>query len=361
MKTLLFILLQAVMPAQGEQAIVYHMPYTEIAVEVNYERQIREAGPYARYARQMLGVDNAVMKGDTVYVLGHMDAHTRTTADANRVYKVDAEDGVGMQLLSLDKNGVLCGYNTKSVKVPSSRLKVPGAKEQVPGSRFQVPGAKEQVPGMGPRMEPRMEPLPAPLSEDALKDTTAHARAAAVAKQILQLREARTYILLGESEHQPSDGAGIEALLRGIDEQERALTALFMGHIRREPQRKVLYYAPNESTQAILGRFDEQHGITDENGVGQPIILTITANPQRMSAATPDKKSKKAPVASPIYYNLPGSADYQLRLGEDVMAERTIAVAQLGVAIPLTRELLTENTHIQLDNKTGNILSITKK
>lgn len=333
-------MLQALTVSPGEQTVVYHMPHTEIAVDIHYTREVREAGAYANFAEEMLGVRNAVTKSDTLYTLDRIETGTRTTADPERVYKVTAEAGIDLQLLTLDEKGILNGYNVPYLK-PKHHDKKPGRKPQ-----------------------PEQTILPPPLPEEAVNADSPREQAKIVAKQILQLREARTYLLLGESEHQPSDGAAIEVLLRGIEDQERALTALFTGRVRTEHGHKTLYYAPTTSTQVILGRFDEEHGVVSEEEEGDPIILTIETHEQRLTAEAapaPTKKAKNAPVPSPIYYNLPGKAHYQLRVGEEIFVERTIPVAQLGISVPLTRDLLTDKTHIQLNHKTGNIESIQKK
>lgn len=338
MNTILFILLQALTIQQGEQTIVYHMPFTEIAIDVHYTQQVRKAGPFAAYAQELLGIGDAVTETDTLYVLDHFETGTRTTADPNRVYKVNAESGIDLQLLTLNNKGLLYGYNVQEEK---------SAKKK-----------DHNKPHM--QKSSKREPV-APLSEEALHTSDPYERAKVVQRQILQLREARTYLLLGESEHQPADGVAMETLLQSIDEQEQALLLLFTGTVQSQKMNKTLYYAPSQSTQVILGRFDRHHGIVNESGDGQPITLTIEVEEQRLSApATVAKKAKNAPVASPIYYNLPGSAHYQLHMGEEMIREQKIAVAQLGVSIPLTRDLLRSDNHITIDTKTGNIQSICK-
>ncbi len=60
------------------------------------------------------------------------------------------------------------------------------------------------------------------------------------------------------------------------------------------------------------------------------------------------------------YYNLPGSADYAVTYGDVVLVERTMPVAQFGIAVPLAHDLFigTALPEIYLNIQTGNIQSI---
>jgi hypothetical protein len=69
---------------------------------------------------------------------------------------------------------------------------------------------------------------------------------------------------------------------------------------------------------------------------------------------------KKTVVSSPLYYNLPGSADIQLDWAGTTITKVTYPVAQYGIAIPLANSLFTSKKlpAIYFNIATGNILSI---
>lgn len=304
---------------QGEQAIVYYMPKTEIAIHVTYIEETYTAGPFAAYAEKLLGLQDVREEDEVTRRFDHVETGTRTTADLDRAYKVVAEKGIDLQLLAINDKGILEGYNIS----PSPAL----------------PKGKEHV---------KTKPAPAPhrfampLTEDGLSAESEEDRAMAAMEQILHLRESRLSLLCGKI--MPADGLGIEAMLSEIEKQEQALVALFAGHRSFRTVTETLYYTPTETTEAEVGEF----------------ILTIETMPEIANPAVADKNNKKAPQPSPICYNLPGRAHYTLRLGDRIVAERTIEVAQLGVAIPLTRDLFTpgRNTHIYFSTKTGNVKAI---
>lgn len=304
---------------QGEQAIVYYMPKTEIAFNVTYIEETYTAGPFAAYAEKLLGLQDVREEDEVTRRFDHVETGTRTTADLDRAYKVLAEKGIDLQLLAINDKGILEGYNIRETTTKTT-TKTPKHDKPAPAPyRFAMP-----------------------LTEDGLSAESEEDRAMAAMEQILTLRENRLSILSGKT--LPADGLGIEALLSEIEKQEQALVALFAGHRSFRTVTETLHYTPTETTETEVGEF----------------ILTIETIPEIANPAVADKKDKKAPQPSPIYYNLPGRAHYILRLGDRIVAERTIEVAQLGVAIPLTRDLFTpgNNTHIYFSTKTGNVKAI---
>ena len=84
------------------------------------------------------------------------------------------------------------------------------------------------------------------------------------------------------------------------------------------------------------------------------------------AAEEPAKGKKKGqvttPELSPIVYNLPGSAEVKVVFQDRVLAGKTVPVAQLGVDVPLPKELFTgeQLPIIVFNEKTGNIVSISK-
>lgn len=322
----------------NEQAIVYYMPFTRIAITAEYEVIEREAGRFAAYAG-LLGIENPVLQSDTTYRMIRLWGGTKTEADPNRAYKVVATKDGNEQLLTLTKKGILYGYN-----IAWDEEKKQNDKKH--SSHKSHSDLSENV---------------MPLLEEGLESDSKEQQAQAAAKQIFHLREARTYLLTGESETPVADGKQMDLLLKEMHKQELALTELFTGKTTCRKEEKTIYYTPSQSTEVIIGRFSEEEGLTGADDEGTPIKLMLIAQHQKaVSPAVPAKKSKKDPQPSQIYYNLPGSVEMTLLYGDKLLEERKIDVAQFGVAVPLTKDLIVPGTHIRFNTLTGNIQSITK-
>lgn len=324
---------------QGESALVYYSPKTTVCVDLVYTVEKEEPGLYAQYAEAMIGATNAVLANKTTYALKEAHISTSTSADYTRPHKVVPENGVPL-LLSINEKGLLTGYNLAAAPAkPATTTK----KECCKNDQYNKPRTPKQ-------------PVP-PLPEEVLKAATPLAQANVVAKQIFHIRETRMYLLNGEVEHAPADGKSMELVLAELDKQERALTELFIGKRTKKTEHKKVQFAPEEKKYILY--FSEENGFTtEENLEANTVVVSVTLRPQQL-VNKPEKKKNAA--VSQIVYNLPGSGDVKVLYKGNELTRRTIAIPQLGVNVPLAKELFKgELPQIVFSEKTGNIISISK-
>ena len=318
----------------GEMAIVYYMPQTQLEIEVEYEAVILHRGIYAEYAKQYLGTTEVVNDDDTWYRITAIRPRIRTVADYSRMYKVSNEP-----LLTLTRKGTLLGYNIEQSAVRSQ--KPDGPRPTQP----QAQPADNEVRVL-------------PLLEEHIVGKTLEQQAHGAAKLIYRIRENRLYLIGGEVDKTPSDGKAMELALDKMDQLEQELVELFIGRIEVVKHKKTITYTPVKSEEVDIAYFSEQSGFTTA-GNGDPIRLSLTARRQTKGYA--NTESKKAPVPSQIYYNLPGSAVYKISYLNEISAEGDIQVAQFGVSVPLAQDLFNSKQgqpHIRFNTQTGNIEQI---
>lgn len=322
---------------QGEPAVVYYSPKTTVVLDLIYTIEKEEPGIYAQYAESLIGATDAVRTSKTTYSLKDVHITTTTSPDYSRAHKVVMEKEVPL-LLSLNEKGILKGYN-----VPASEL-------------TPAPRKQNTLPKNEPR--PRMPRVKvAPLPEEVLTAANPLAQANAVAKQIFHLRETRMYLLNGEVEHSPADGKAMELVLAELDKQERALTELFIGKRSKKTEHKKVEFAPEEKKCILY--FSEENGFTtEENLEANTVVVSANLHPQQFTN-NPEKKKKDA--VSQIVYNLPGSGEIKVLYKGKELTRRTVTIAQIGVNIPLPKELFKGGLpKIVFNEKTGNIISISK-
>ncbi|MGN0236362.1 MAG: DUF4831 family protein [Paludibacteraceae bacterium] len=335
---------------ENELALVYYMPQTLMDIDITYIVETEEAGPYSRYAEKYLGTEDVVSVNSQQAEIVSVRVRPRSKADLNRPFKVGAEDGVNMQLLSIQDNGVLYGYNT-------------GVREGAPSPADDVQPADTPRPFKATQgKEKAKQPAVLPLMEEQLKAQSPAQRAEAVAKQIYRIREARMYLLSGEIENAPGDGKGLEVALKELSRQEKELVQLFTGKRSRKTMVKTIQYMPTKSEEKPLLYFSLENGVTaEEDASALPIMLNFIARKQVLAPSSPTKKKDKAaPVASALYYNLPGAGIYTITYDGATLLEGTLPVAQFGIAVPLAKSLFTGGKlpKIYFDTETGNIQAI---
>lgn len=320
---------------ENELALVYYMPENQLVFDIDYTEETLEAGPFFLFAEKYLGTEDVIQENQTVYHLTGVETRLVTHPDYTRAYKVVPEKGMQTQLLSLSRDGLLYGYN---ICPPEKQPRKQECKE-------------EKIP------VPRPDVMP--LLEEQITAPTLQQKAEGAAKQIYRIRETRMYILSGEIDHAPADGKAMELVLKELDRQERQLAELFTGKRTVKRMHKTVTYIPTGSEEYALLYFSEDNGITtDEDVSASPLLLTIVAHKQIKAAAA--EQSKKAPQPSQIYYNLPGWADYAVTYRGEVLAERSLPIAQFGIAVPLAHDLFAGEVLPQIcfDTKTGNIQSV---
>lgn len=324
---------------ENELAMVYYLPKTQIVVDIAYTRQVLEAGPFWHFAEELLGITDVIEQNDTLYSISDVTCQVKTSADLSRAYKILASGELETQLLSLTKDGRLLGYNIMPESVSKSSK-----------SPKETAIAEHQ---------PRI----IPILEDQLKARSLHDMALGVAKQIYRIRETRMYILSGEVDHAPADGKAMKLVLDELNRQEKELTQLFCGYRTTTLCHEKITYLPTKTEDVTIAYFSQTTGVSVEqqDESDTPVVLHCLAHKQLRQAAT--QQDKKAPKASAIYYNLPGSADINIQCAEQDLFSHTYQVAQLGIAIPLAERYISgkQPYHIELDPHTGNIRSIYKQ
>ena len=328
---------QAQVLEEGESALVYYSPKTEITLEFTYMEEHFERGLYAEYAEAMLGITDAVLETKNICTLKDVRIGTATATDYSRPHKVDNEAGFPL-LLNINDKGLLVGYNI-------------------------VPEEKK-----GPKLDPKHHPRPdqkpeervVPLSENVLTAASPEAQAHEIAKQIFHLRETRMYLINGEVEHAPADGMAMELVLNELAEQERALTELFTGRKCMHPKHKSVCIEPSNDGELLF--FSEENGFTDGDNIDADTIEVRMVCQQQVAQPVEDKKKKKGTVLTQIVYNVPGNCAVNVLYKGRSMANRSIPVAQLGVDVSMPKSWFTgkELPKIIISEKTGNIVSVSK-
>lgn len=327
---------QTLAPTQG--ALVYYMPQTVLVLDLTVTQTTTQRGVFYQYAERYLGTRDIVLKDETTYRLQDIQLHTRTQADTARVYTVPFDPKTpALSLLTLTSKGILQGFN-----LPASPTVAP--------QKPVLPEPKHK--------SKKHSSLAVPLSEEALMANSLAKMAADAAQQIYRLREARVALLEGNVDHTPADGQAMQLTLQTLDEQEAQLTELFIGHTKKQTRHQTVTYLPTQSVQKqVLFRFSTFNGLVDKNDMsGEPYFLTLNAHFQPLDS----EPKGKAKDLSPIYYNLPGSADLSLCNTEAVVITKSLPIAQFGVSVRLPLSLLNENTSIEFFPKTGAVKAITR-
>ena len=120
--------------------------------------------------------------------------------------------------------------------------------------------------------------------------------------------------------------------------------------------------APPEEKEPVWF-FSKEHGFTEAPAHADTLRVHVALHPQHVQLpGDTKKKKKKGAELSPIVYNLPGTGEIEVSVKGRTLAQRTIPIAQIGIDVPLAKDLFTAEQLpvIVFNEKTGNIVSISK-
>lgn len=241
---------------------------TRVVVRLQVQCTISKPGMFAEYAERYLGVKDAVMKQSTEYILKGINLYEQGKEPEAKDMKIDT----------------VIRFNMKC------------------------------------------------LGEEALMATSMPKMAERAAKQIYQLREARTALITGDMNAMP-DGEAMKTMLRRIDQEEQKLVALFVGKKVSYTYHKDIVITPDEDmTYTVISRFSQREEVVDvDDMIGKPIYMTLKGKRVKAPELTP-KQLKK--VYDWEYVK--GNAEISVTFGD--MTTETLyldEVKQFGADIPI--------------------------
>ena len=323
---------------EGESALVYYLPQTELVFEIEYEQITAERGMFYQYSERYLGTKDVVLENSVTYAIKNVQLHTRTKADPARAYTIPLnQKTLANCAVRLNNKGLIESVNCESEVAKT-------AEQHKPTDRKQCKADKPS--------------LAIPFLEDQMLSGSIGKMAEGTAKQIYSIRENRLNLLAGEVEHTPADGAAMRLVLSEMDRQEETLTQLFLGKIEKKHIVKTVTIIPeSDCSDSVIFRFSKHEGLVDSDDMsGEPFSLTIVAHKQDFAPAA---DADKQPAPSAIWQNLAGNADITLTDGEKLLVNKNIPVAQFGVAVPLAQDLFAKRkTQVRFDTRTGSVIEI---
>ena len=288
--------------------ITYSLPKTTLVVDAEVTKTTCKAGPYYQYAEKYLGVKDAVTEDKVYYELGKLTLVNKGVPDADNTYIVEFKSGAVAPYAYLTEDGLLCSINAEYTPEESELETIQkNAKETTKTNDASV------------------------LSEELLMAGSTARQAEVAAKQIYRIRESRLNILTGESDNLPPDGAAMKLVIQQLEEQENALTSLFVGILTKETSHYEVSITPyDDLDKEVLFRFSSRMGIVDADDLGgDPVYMNLKAT-DRAPALDAKEAEKKEKSLKGIIYNIPGKANIEITMNRKTLYKGEAQITQFG-------------------------------
>lgn len=290
----------------NKYGVTYSLPKTSLVINAEVIKQTCKAGPYYKYAEKYLGVNNPVTEDEVYYELGKITLSNKGIPDPENTYIVEFKASTTAPYVYLTEDGLLCSINA----------------DYTPPAEMDDRQETNERGGTNSK---------AVLTEDLLMAGSVARQAEVAAKQIYHIRQSKMDILTGDADNLPPDGDAMKLVIKQLEDQEKALTNLFIGTRIAEVSYYDVSIVPNDDFEnEVLFRFSSKLGILDADDLGgAPVYMNLKATERAPELASKDAEKKEKSMKGMIY-NVPGKARVEIIMNQSTLFKGEVQVTQFG-------------------------------
>ena len=320
-------------------SLVYALPRSVFIIKIEIERVINIPGPYARYAGELLGMDNVIMNEEEFWSIRGVSVNSCEEADPSEYYVIESSTVINSNILALKKEGLILDLNPESYYQSAG---IPEGKEiNVNQFRSFDLGSDEyylvQTDTAYKRVSIDSRFIRIPYIVEKKKKLTNEQLAERAARRLMDLREGKFMILTGEANVLPQGDAAINE----INKMEKELTELFTGKSFESIRTFTYHFVPEKdlSNKPVeILKFSELTGPSDttaKNGVPVIIELIPEQKTKDLSRITRLQPGESLPVLDKVYYRIPDVVNVRISMGNESLYNSRKLVYQFGQVMQL--------------------------
>ena len=318
-----------------DYGVVYALPKTQIEIEIKANKVNYKPGEFSKYADRYVRLTNISAEPEEYWELSSVKVKPVGVPNSEATYFVKLKDKTVAPLMELTEDGLI-----KSINVPYSGNNTTKAATNTPASQRKA--------------NPRDF-----LTEEILMASSTAKMAELVAKEIYNIRESKNALLRGQADNMPSDGAQLKIMLDNLNLQERAMTEMFSGTLKEEPQTFTIRLTPKEMDNEVAFRFSKRLGVVASDDLaGEPYYISIT---DLKTPAIPEDDGKKK--VDGVAYNVPGRAHITLTGNNKKLFDGELPITQFGTIEYLAPVLFNKNSTVKVlfDTATGGLIKVDRE
>lgn len=317
-KTGLFLALALLSAALQAQEIPYALPATSVTVKVDVRQESFFAGPYAAYAKRMLNM--SVEDRDRISAeITRVELIPCVEADTGAWYTCDAESAA---LMALGAQGLvsLGGSDEQNRWNFQPSLRSDYSDKGLTEPRKQV------VQIVYEQIQTDTALVSVPVEQKVMVDKTLEDKAQEAAEKILNIRQARLDIAMGDTDANYS-GEAMQAALDEMKRTEEDYMALFRGYSVVRKQSYVFEVLPSAGVtnhRYLVFRLTDE-GPVAEGTKGTPYYLEL--HPE---GTLPEEQSQRKSGKGAVRYRIPQVCRVTFSRDGQPMLQTRIPFYQLG-------------------------------
>lgn len=323
----------------NDGTLIYSLPMTVFTVSVEMERTIDLPGPYAKYAGELLGLDDVIMDEEEHWSLKSITVRSHEEADPSEFYVIETNTQFNSNALALKKEGIILDINPrlttevpdviwdKGINPDDFRLFDLGSDEYY---TIKTDTAFRRV-----KVDDQF--IRIPYLVESKRKLTESQMAERAARRLMDLRDGKLLILTGEANVFPQSDAAINEMNR----MEKDYTELFAGKSITEIEKFACQFIPRKDKAEEpleLFRFSEMTGpeeASSQTGTAVEVIMKPEQKTKGLTVLTRQEPDPLAPKTDKIYYRMPDVVSMTIRLGDETLYNSRKLVYQFGEILQL--------------------------
>jgi hypothetical protein len=322
-----------------EGTIVYALPMTVFTIRIGMEREIEIPGPYAKYAGDLLGLQDVILSGKEKWTIRSIKVNSHEEADPSEFYVIDISGSLQTNVLALKKEGFILDINPETVYSSTGSF----IEDEININQFRSSdlGSDEyyvtQTDTVYKRISMDKQFIRVPYSVEKKKKLTTEELAERASRRLMDLREGKILILTGEATVFPQSSAPLDEMNR----LEKDYTELFTGKHLTEARTFQYHFIPGREhigKPLTFLMFSESEGPVEQSSENI-IPINIEINPEQktkdltiISRQQPETSEQKT---DKLYYRIPDVVNLKIKMGEKTIYNSRKLVYQLGEVMQL--------------------------
>ncbi len=317
------------------KGIVYTLPKTVIKIDVWVEKTTYTKGPYASYAKDLLGINNVVTSEGQRYAIRNMQLSYEHIPDPDQMYvlwgNIPNKSDIN-KAITFDENGVFEGISLHpqaqtNTTAPSSVMQLK-AQTQTP-FKYHADLNQKQITDT---VYVRVDVDTAVIQKASLKHTTIqkdiNARALDAAKRYMNIHNKRIDLLSGYQEI-AYDGDAIRVMNQELLKLEDEYLSLFAGSYKVSDEHYTFYCSPRSkqnNTRIPAFYFSESSGPQQQGG-GKAVNIVVKSNDITSHISDVNTSGN----IEGLVYRVPQTAEVSVEYQGRSYDAKIIPLPQLGV------------------------------
>lgn len=330
------------------RGLIYSLPRNVLHVQVHVNKTTYTPGPYAAFAKKLLGVEQAIQEASTLYTITEVAAHTSVEADPNALFCAYGKPQKGRR--TIDYFGLCASGLVLPIDQPRAETTAQTKVAQAPNTSA---GVTDMSPSpflaatqntMYAKTNGDTDPNRAPVHKNIIVERNLSEKAKEAADFIFTLRQKRLEFLATDPET-PFTGDALRAAFDELNRLEHAYVSLFVGYTESSTEVHTFDYTPTkaEGESDILFRFSKSRGIVGVSDfTANPVLLNITPDSipalhNEIAEVVNGLKGKKRNMF--VHYRMPNMATISLSEGKTELLSIRRNLYQYGTTclVPLSQ------------------------